>query len=195
MRPCVVSASKSGAVSLILKAIAASNRKTSSQRVSPLLYWHFGAAIQAPSWAVIDRLVMPDHFLDDEREELLGKIGIEPGFPGKRPQPGHLLCLADGIGRRKALRRFELPYRLCAFEPLGQQVHERRIDIVDGIAQALKVGMRARRHAFPCLFYETLGGRMRTRNHGASLRDLLSTLRRVFPAARACARPLAYLPR
>src|SRR5213075_1741924 len=106
MRPCVVSASKSGAVSLILKAIAASNRKTSSQRVSQLLYWHYGAAIQAHSGAIVDRFVMPDHFLDNKGKKFLGKIGIKFGFLRQRPQTGHLLCLADRVGRRKALRGF-----------------------------------------------------------------------------------------
>src|SRR5690349_24605223 len=86
-------------------------------------------------FVLADRLVMADHFLHDEVEELLRKIRVEFGIVGQDPKPRDLLSLAPRIGRRQAMRRLELAHRLRAFEPLRQQMDERGIDVVDAAAQ------------------------------------------------------------
>src|ERR1700728_487387 len=88
-----------------------------------------------------DRFVMADHFLDDEGQELFREIGIELGVLGQRAQPGDLHLLACGIGGRKAVRGLILAHRLGAFEALGQEMDQRRIDIVDTVPQPVKLGM------------------------------------------------------
>ena len=95
---------------------------------------------------VVQGLVVADDFAHDKGEEFFGKIGIKFCGFGKRPKPCDLLELARGIGGRQALRRLELAYRLGELEALGQQMHQRRVDIVDGIAQPLQLGMRVFGH-------------------------------------------------
>ena len=82
---------------------------------------------------------MADNFLDDEIEKFLRKVRIEMGIVGETAQPRDLLRLACRIGRGQTMRRLVLTHRLGAFEPLGQEMNERRIDIVDAFAQALKL--------------------------------------------------------
>lgn len=85
--------------------------------------------------------MMADHFLDDEVEEFLRKIGVEMGSIGELTQARDLLRFARRIGRRQPVRGLELTHRLRAFEPFRQQVNERCVDIVDALAKALKFGL------------------------------------------------------
>ena len=78
--------------------------------------------------------MVADHLGDDEVDELLGEFRVEPGIVGKRPQPGDLPLLAGGSAGGIPASAFEAAHRLgCA---LGEQVHERGIDVVDAAAQA-----------------------------------------------------------
>src|SRR5689334_6652775 len=141
MRPSVVSASKSGAVSLMRNVMVVSLRGAPTRSAAAV----YGTALR--SKLALDCLVMPDHLAHNERQEFLGKIRIQLRLLCERSQPRHLLCLPRQIGGRQSLCRLELAHCLGELEALGQQVHQRRVDIVDGIAQALQFGM----HAFPHL--------------------------------------------
>jgi len=79
--------------------------------------------------------MMTDHLLDDKGQELLCKIGIELGCPGKGPQPFDLGGFARRIGGRQPVLRLIFPNLLCAFEPFREKMDERGIDIVDAVAQ------------------------------------------------------------
>ena len=81
-------------------------------------------------------------------EKLLGEIGIELRFPRQRTQTFDLPRFAFRIGRRHVVLGFEPPDGLRAFEPLGQQMDQRRIDIVDAVAQTQKFGIDGR-HRLP----------------------------------------------
>jgi hypothetical protein len=83
--------------------------------------------------------MMPDDFLHDKIQELLGKIRIELGRLSERTQPRDLLCLPAWIRRREAMSCFEFSDNLRAPETLGENVDQRRIDIVDAVAQASKL--------------------------------------------------------
>ncbi len=93
--------------------------------------------------------VVADHFLNDKAEEFLGKIRIQLGGFGQPPQTGDLLGLTFGIGCRKAMGGLKLAHRLRTFEALGQQVNERRVDIVDRFAQALQFWIALHVGPFP----------------------------------------------
>ena len=54
----------------------------------------------------------------------------------------HLLGLARRIGGRQVMLRLQHPDPLGAAEPLGQHVDDRRVDIVDAVAQRLQLGQR-----------------------------------------------------
>src|ERR1700761_9581639 len=85
-----------------------------------------------------DRLVMPDHFLDDEAQKLLRKIRIQLGSLRQRPEAGDLYLFARRIGGGEAMLGLIFAHRLGAFEALGQQVHQSRINIVDAVSQSQK---------------------------------------------------------
>ena len=81
---------------------------------------------------------MPNHLVDDEAQEFLGKFGVEIGIARQRPQPCDLRFLAPGIGRGQAVLGLVLADRLRHLEPFGQQEHQRGIDIVDALAESLQ---------------------------------------------------------
>ena len=78
-------------------------------------------------------LMMPDHFVDNEPQKLLGKIGVELRIPRQLSQPCDLTLFTPRIGGGQAVRGFIPPHRLRYFEPLGQHEDQRRIDIVDAV--------------------------------------------------------------
>ena len=82
-----------------------------------------------------DALVTADHLGDDEGEELLGEFGVEVRVLGENPQAGDLSGLARFIGRRQPVFGLELADPFGEFEPLGQEVDEGGVDIVDAVAQ------------------------------------------------------------
>src|SRR5699024_9018383 len=83
-----------------------------------------------------DVLVVADHFSNDEVEEFLREHRVEAGFFGEGAQPGDLLLFPAGIRGGKAGAGFELAHFLRAFEPFGEQVRERGVDVVDTPADA-----------------------------------------------------------
>jgi hypothetical protein len=80
--------------------------------------------------------VVADHFLDDEAQEFLGKFGIQVGFFRQLAQAGDLARLAVGIGRGQGGPRLVLAHRLRDAKPLGQNMDQGGIDIVDALAKA-----------------------------------------------------------
>ncbi len=98
-----------------------------------------------------DQQVMADDLLDDEGEELLGEHRIQPRILGHLAQPGDLFRLSGQVRRRHPLPSLERAHLLGELEPLGQQVHESRVDVVDARAQPRQVswhvGARGTRHA------------------------------------------------
>jgi len=109
-----------------------------------LLPRHLESAIRTEALAALfdssatDGLVVADDLLHDERQEFLREVGIELGVPGERAQAGDLLRFARRVGWRKTVSGLVSPDGLRAFEPLGEQMHQRGIDIVDAVAQTLK---------------------------------------------------------
>ena len=83
--------------------------------------------------------MVADHLGDDEGDELLGELGVEPGLVGQPAQPGDLALLALGVGRREAGRGLELAHPLGRLEPLGEQVDQRGVDVVDARPQPREV--------------------------------------------------------
>ncbi len=79
--------------------------------------------------------MVADDFLHDEVEELLREFGIEIGADGEAAQARDLALLARRIGRRQAVLRLELAHALRALEPLGQQVDDGRVQVVDARPQ------------------------------------------------------------
>ena len=80
--------------------------------------------------------VMPDYLVDDEAQELLGELRVEIGFFGQCAQAGDLAFLAVGIGRGQRVFGFVAAHRLRRAKPLGEDVDERGVEIVDATAEA-----------------------------------------------------------
>jgi hypothetical protein len=85
---------------------------------------------------------MAHHFRDHEGEELLRELGIQLRLGGEGTQPGNLLSLALGIGGRQAMTSLEVADLLCDLEPLGQQMNQRRIHVVDAVPQPAQLSGR-----------------------------------------------------
>src|SRR5690606_25067697 len=79
-------------------------------------------------------LVVADHFLDHEADELLAELGIELGVDRQRAQALDLARLASGIARFEPGLRLVLADRLGDAESLGEHVDQRGIDVVDALA-------------------------------------------------------------
>ena len=88
-----------------------------------------GLALAAP-----DDLVVADHLGHQEVQELLGEFGVEVCVDGEGPQAGDLPGLAGRVGRRQALARLQLADLAGLLEPFGQQMDQRRVDVVDRAA-------------------------------------------------------------
>ena len=72
---------------------------------------------------------------DDEVQELLGELGVKLGVLRQRPQAGDLLGLARGVGGRQTVRCLQLTDLLGDLEPLGEEMHQGRIHVVDAHPQ------------------------------------------------------------
>ena len=107
-----------------------------------------------------DALMMMDHLGHDEAQELLGEDRVESGLLGERPQPRDLSVLALGIGGRQPDRSLVTADVLGDLEPLGEQVDQGGIDVVDArsVLVELLVG-----HANVTLPDRRLGARSRAR--------------------------------
>src|SRR4051794_38268060 len=73
------------------------------------------------SAAVPHPLMVTDHLVDDEPQELLREIWVESRRLGERAQARDLLRLAPGIGRRQARTGLIATDRLRNLKPLCQQ--------------------------------------------------------------------------
>ncbi len=82
--------------------------------------------------------MVADHLVDDEAQEFLAEFGIELGVFGEAAQAGDLALLATRIGGGQPAGRLVPADRLGHLEPLGEQMDERGIDIVDALAIALQ---------------------------------------------------------
>ena len=78
--------------------------------------------------------MMPDHFIDDEAQELLGEIRIELSVFGECSQAGNLPIFAARIGGGQVMLGFVTPHGLRHLEPFGEHEDKRGIDIVDAVA-------------------------------------------------------------
>lgn len=79
--------------------------------------------------------MVADHFIDDEAKEFLGKLGIKIGLFRQFAQPCDLACFTVRIGGGKGDLRLVFAHRLRDPEPLGQDMDQRGIDIVDALAE------------------------------------------------------------
>ena len=75
--------------------------------------------------------MVTDDLIDHEPQELLAELGIEAGDVGQLTEAGDLLRLPVGVGRRKPHLGFVFADPFRDLETLGQQMHERSIDVVD----------------------------------------------------------------
>src|SRR4051794_29846641 len=79
---------------------------------------------------------------------------VKAGVRGQLAKPPDLVLLAHGVGRRHAGRGLELAHLLGAAEPLGQQVNQRRVQVVDAGPQrgqlALSSGQIGLGHQCEC---------------------------------------------
>ena len=78
-----------------------------------------------------DALMMMDDFRHDEPQELLAEHRIEARLLRQRTQPGHLLALAGRVGGGQADGGLVAADVLGDLEPLGQEVDQRGVDVVD----------------------------------------------------------------
>ena len=78
-----------------------------------------------------DALVVVDHLGDDEVEPLLGERGVELRVFGERAQPRDLVRSRSGSDGRQAVLGLQHADLLGELEALGEQVHERGVDVVD----------------------------------------------------------------
>jgi hypothetical protein len=82
--------------------------------------------------ATIQRgLVVAYHFGDHEVQELFGELRIKAGILGERSEARNLFGLPYRIGWRQAMRRFQLTNLLSDLETLSEEMHKRRIHVVD----------------------------------------------------------------
>lgn len=88
--------------------------------------------------------VMPDYLVDDEAQELFGEFGVEVGFFGQRTQPCDLAFLAAWVGRGQRVFGLVAAHRLRRAETLGEDVDERRVEVVDAAAEAGQHGIGPR---------------------------------------------------
>ena len=123
-----------------------------------------------------DSLMMMNHFGDDESQKLLGEDRIEPSFERQGTEARDLPIFAFGIGSRQTDLGFVPAHSLGDLEPLGQQMDQRRVDVVDAgaIRGELIIGHDAANasfrtmadlpllfvdHPFPDLYRDLVDGR------------------------------------
>lgn len=88
-----------------------------------------------------DALVVTDDLGDDEGQELLGEFRVELGIGRQGAQALNLLLFARRVSRGKPAGSFQFAHGAGDFEPFSQQVHQRRIKVVDASAQAHQPGL------------------------------------------------------
>jgi hypothetical protein len=84
--------------------------------------------------------VLPNDFIDDKGQKLLGKVWVEFADRRETPQATHLLRFSAGIARGQPVLRLQFADSAGTTEPLRQHVDDRGIDIVDAVPQVSKFG-------------------------------------------------------
>ena len=92
-----------------------------------------GGRLQSPAApaSVASQVVVADHLVDHEPQELLAEGRVEVRRGGQVAQPGNLLLLALAVGGRQADARFVDPDLLGDLEALREQQDQRGVDVVD----------------------------------------------------------------
>ena len=93
---------------------------------APCRFLHFQLSLR-----VLRLFVMADHLVDDEPQELFGKLRIELCFFRQCPQSGDLTRLATRVSRGQGGFRLVRADGLRDAKSLGKHVDQRCIDIVD----------------------------------------------------------------
>ena len=87
--------------------------------------------------------VMLDHFLNNEIQEFLGKLGVLMGQRCKLGQPCDLRLFAGRIGWRKVMFSLKHTYGLGVLKAFTQCVDEDRVKAIDAFAVPCKQGRGA----------------------------------------------------
>ena len=87
---------------------------------------------------------MVDHLGDDEVEKLFGEGRVEMSILGEAAQSVDLHEFTRRVGGRQSVGSLEPPDLLGEFEPLGQQMNERGVDVVDALSNAVQLQGRSR---------------------------------------------------
>ena len=74
---------------------------------------------------------MSDNFLDQEAEEFLRELRIQPGVDGQGSKARDLLRLSNGVGGRQGQSGLQLTHLAGALEPLREKMEHGGVDIVD----------------------------------------------------------------
>ncbi len=74
---------------------------------------------------------MTNHLINNEPQELLGELRIQPCISRELAHPRDLSLFSAGVSRRQARVGFVAPHSLSHFEPLCQYMDKGSIDIVD----------------------------------------------------------------
>jgi hypothetical protein len=86
--------------------------------------------------------MVPDDLLDDEAEDLLRELRVQPRLDGELAQSPDLFGFPLRVRRRQPVGRFELADLLGAPEALREQMDQRRVEVVDAGAQLGEPGLR-----------------------------------------------------
>jgi hypothetical protein len=84
--------------------------------------------------------VLPNDFINDKAEKLLGKVWVELAGRREVPQMAHLLGFSAGVARGQPVLRLQFADRAGTTKPLRQHVNNRGIDIIDAVPQISKLG-------------------------------------------------------
>jgi hypothetical protein len=87
-----------------------------------------------------NRFVLPNNFMNDKGQELLGEVWVEFADRREMPQTADLLGFSSGIARGQSVLRLQFADSAGTSEPLCQHVDDRGIDIVDAVPQVAKSG-------------------------------------------------------
>jgi hypothetical protein len=84
--------------------------------------------------------VLPNDFMNDKGQELLGKVWVKFADLREMPQSTELLGFSSGIARGQSVLSLQFADSVGTSEPLRQHVGDRGIDIVDAVPQVAKFG-------------------------------------------------------
>jgi hypothetical protein len=84
--------------------------------------------------------VVPNDFMNDKGQELLGKVWVKFADLREMPQTTELLGFSAGIARGQSVLSLQFADSVGTAEPLREHVDDRGIDIVDAVPQVAKFG-------------------------------------------------------